>query len=189
MIESAKLDQAYNTLVFRTRANRFYQAVNICADHLKNVQPTPLPRMDRLEKMGVDKDLDFVFIPKQESKSKTLELIVTDPVSGIHISKEKEGRSNYLEYRTDLIDEEHSSVSEDPFGLVRYLAFNARKNYLAMYCDADQSGKVVLLKDLREELNRIDRTRVGGSQLAWCGNDCIVLSVFDQVIVIGPGDQ
>jgi hypothetical protein len=57
-----------------------------------------------------------------------------------------------------------------------------------MYCDADTSGKIVLLKDLREELNRIDRTHVGGSQLAWCGNDCITLSVFDQLVVIGPGD-
>ena len=139
--------------------------------------------MARLEKDGVDKELDFVFIPKQESKSKTIELIVTDHESGIHIVKEKEGKADYLQYRTDLIDEDHTSIGQDPFGRVRFLAFNARKNYLAMYCDADTSGKIVLLKDLREELNRIDRTHVGGSQLAWCGNDCITLSVFDQLVV------
>lgn len=46
----------------------------------------------------------------------------------------------------------------------------------------------MLLKNLREEQARIDRTHVGGNQLAWCGNDCMVLSVFDQLVVIGPGE-
>jgi hypothetical protein len=88
-----------------------------------------------------------------------------------------------------LIGEDHSSVGQDPFGQVKFLAFNAKKTYLAMYCNADTSGSIVLLKDLREELNRIDHTQIGGSQLAWCGNDCLVLSVFDQLIVIGPNDK
>lgn len=148
-----------------------------------------LPRMERLEKYGVDQEIDFVFIPKQESKNKTLELVVTDPESGIHICKEKDGHSDYIEFRTDLVDEEHSSMSQDPIGQVKYLAFNSRKNYLAMYCDADAYGRIVLLKDLREELNRIDRTYVGGTQLSWCGNDCIILSVFDQLVIIGPNDM
>lgn len=130
-----------------------------------------------------------MFIPRQESKSKQIELVVTDPTSGIHICKEKEGRAEYLQYRTDLIDEDHANSGQDPFGQVKYLAFNARKNYLAMYCNADSSGSIILLKDLREELNRIGQTQAGGSQLAWCGNDCLVLSVFDQLIVIGPQDQ
>jgi hypothetical protein len=44
--------------------------------------------------MGVNEDLDFVIIPKQESKSRTIELVVTDPISGIHICKD--GRADYL---------------------------------------------------------------------------------------------
>lgn len=141
------------------------------------MQPIPFPRVERLEKQGIDKDLDFVFIPKQESKSKTIELVVTDPISGIHIVKD--GRADYLEFRTDLIDEDQTNVSTDEFGRVHCLAFNARKDFLAMYSNSDTTGMVVLLKNLREEVARIDRTHVGGSQLAWCGNDCMVLSVFD----------
>ena len=60
---------------------------------------------------------------------------------------------------------------------------------LAMYCDADTSGAVILLKDLREELNRIPKSHMGASQLTWCGNDSIILSVFDQLIIIGPKEQ
>lgn len=77
------------------------------------------------------------------------------------------------------MEEEHDEIGQDPFGPVKYLAFNARKNFLAMYCHADTKGTIILLKDLREEQARIDRTHVGGNQLSWCGNDCIVLSVFD----------
>lgn len=119
--------------------------------------------MERLEKLGIDKNLEFVFIPKQESKSKTIELIVTDPIEGIHVAKEKDGRSEYYKFRTELIDEEHDDIGTDPFGPVKYLAFNARKNMLAMYCHPDTKGSIVLLKDLREELNRVDRTYCGGS--------------------------
>lgn len=111
---------------------------------------------------------------------------MTDPVSGIHICKEKEGRAQYYEYRSDLIDEE--GTAEDRFGHVKFLSFNARKNFLALYCNSDQSGTIVLLKDLREEAVRIDRTHLGASQLSWCGNDCLILSVFDQLIIIGPVD-
>ena len=35
-IEGAKLDQCFNTLVFRTRGNRFYQVGNVSSEHLKN---------------------------------------------------------------------------------------------------------------------------------------------------------
>ncbi len=37
MIEGAKLDQLHNTLVFRTRGNKFYSVPNICAEYIKNV--------------------------------------------------------------------------------------------------------------------------------------------------------
>lgn len=60
------------------------------AEHLQN-QPSAFQRMERLEQFGIEKDLDFVFIPKQESKSNITELIVTDPIEGIHISRELEG--------------------------------------------------------------------------------------------------
>ena len=95
--------------MFRTRGNQFYSVPNISAEYIKNAQPSAFPRIERLEKIGIDKEIDFVFIPKQESKSKTIELVVTDPVSGIHICKD--GRTDYLEFRTDLIDEDQTSVS------------------------------------------------------------------------------
>ena len=145
--------------------------------------------MERLEQFGIEKDLDFVFIPKQDSKSKIIELIVTDPIEGIHISREKEGRAEYLKFRTDLIDEEPDDAGQDPFGQVKYLALNARKDMMAMYCDADSRGSIVLLKNLKEESLRIEGSHVGASQLTWCGNDSIILSVFDQVVIIVPEDQ
>lgn len=60
---------------------------------------------------------------------------------------------------------------------------------MAMYCDADNRGSIVLLKNLKEEALRIEESYVGASQLTWCGNDSIILSVSDQVVIITPGDQ
>ena len=53
----------------------------------------PFAGMERLEKQGIDKEIDFVFVSRQDSKSKQIELIVTDPSAGIHICKEKESRA------------------------------------------------------------------------------------------------
>lgn len=50
---------------------------------------------------------------------------------------------------------------------------------LALYCNPDSTGRIVLLRDLHEEIARIECTQAGGSQLAWCGNECMVLSVAD----------
>ena len=30
---------------------------------------------------------------------------------------------------------------------------------------------------------------MGAQQLAWCGNDCMVLSVFDKLEIIGPNEH
>jgi uncharacterized small protein (DUF1192 family) len=131
------------------------------AEHLKNAKPSAFPRIDRLEKHGSYKDVDFVFIPKQESKSKTIELVVTDPISGIHIVKE--GRADYLEFRTDLVDEDKTDFAEDDFGRVQSLAFNHGKDMLALYCNPELTGRIVLLRNLRQEIARIECTETGGS--------------------------
>ena len=78
----------------------------------------------------------------------------------------------------------------EPFGKVKYIALSAKKNYLAMYCDPDTHGRIIVLKsDLRQELDRKDTFQMGASQLCWCGNDCIVLSVFDKLVIIGPAEH
>lgn len=106
MIGAAKLDQSSNTLVLKTEANRFYFVNSVLNCH----PPLPFPGIERVEKASNSREVDFVFVSRQDSKSKQIELIVTDPVAGIHICKDKESRSEYLQFRTDLIDEDHSSV-------------------------------------------------------------------------------
>jgi hypothetical protein len=36
LIDAAKLEQTFNTLVIKTEANRFYYVTNVCAEHIKN---------------------------------------------------------------------------------------------------------------------------------------------------------
>ena len=74
--------------------------------------------MERLEQFAGEKDLDFVFIPEQDNKSKIIVLIVTDPIEGIHISRENEGLAEYVKFRTDLTDEKPDDAGQDPFGQV-----------------------------------------------------------------------
>jgi len=62
-IEAAKFDQHYNTLVFRTRGNRFYQILNVKDEHIKMFKPTLLPRIESIE-VQTGKSIDFVFLPR-----------------------------------------------------------------------------------------------------------------------------
>merc|ERR1712151_358117 len=112
-----------------------------------------------------------------------------DPVEGIHLIKGNE-TAVYMKYQSDLLDADDEDGDSGPFGKVQYIALSAKKNYLAMYTEPDTHGRVIVLKsDLRQELDRKDTLQMGASQLAWCGNDCMVLSVFDKLVIIGPNDH
>ena len=93
----------------------------------------------------MDLDIEFLVVPKQESKSKSVELLITDPVEGIHLVKEN-AKAGYYKYASQLEDAEDEEEDTDPFGKVKYLALSAKKNYLAMYCDPDTVGKIIVLK-------------------------------------------
>ena len=52
-------------------------------------------------------------------------------------------------------DEEGNNI--EPFGKVKYIALSAKKNFLAMYCEPDTHGRIIVLKsDLRQEMDRKD---------------------------------
>ena len=137
----------------------------------------------------MDLDIEFLVIPKQESKSKCVELLITDPIEGIHLVKEN-AKAGYYKYASQLEDAEDEEEDTDPFGKVKYIALSAKKNFLAMYCDPDTTGKIIVLKaDLKQEMDRKDTYQMGAQQLAWCGNDCMVLSVFDKLVIIGPKEH
>ena len=57
-----------------------------------------------------------------------------------------------------------------------------------MYCNSDTTGSINVLKNLREQLFCIEGSHIGASQLTWCGTDAIILSVFDQVVIIVPNE-
>merc|ERR1719464_2333549 len=95
-----------------------------------------------------------------------------------------------MKYKSDLLDEDDEDDDPEPFGKVQFIALSAKKNYLAMYCEPETHGRVIVLKsDLREQLDRKDTFQLGANQLAWCGNDCMVLSVYDKLVIIGPNDH
>lgn len=109
------------------------------------------------EKKGTaDLDIEFLVVPKEESKSKCIELLITDPVEGIHLVKGAE-TAVHMKYQSDLLDMDDDEANAEPFGKVKYIALSAKKNYLAMYCEPDTHGRIIVLTaDLRRELDRKD---------------------------------
>lgn len=75
-------------------------------------------------------------------------------------------------------------VREGPFGKVRFLAFNTNADLIAMYCNEESTGQIVILKDMRREYARIERTYANATSLTWCGNDCLALTVSDRVVLV-----
>ena len=63
-----------------------------------------------------------------------------------------------MRYQSDLLDMEDDEGSNiEPFGKVKYIALSAKKNFLAMYCEPDTHGRIIVLKsDLRQEMDRKD---------------------------------
>ena len=74
-----------------------------------------------------------------------MELLITDPIEGIHLVKEN-AKAGYYKYASQLEDAEDEDEDTDPFGKVKYIALSAKKNFLAMYCDPDTKGKIIVLK-------------------------------------------
>jgi hypothetical protein len=67
-----------------------------------------------------------MIIPKNQSGSKTLELIITDPVEGFHLVCSKEGRNNVI-YMRDITPLNNSNnVRAEPFGKISFFAMNAK---------------------------------------------------------------
>ena len=55
-----------------------------------------------------------------------------------------------MRYRSDLLDMDDDEGNSEPFGKVKFIALSAKKNLLAMYCDPDTHGRIIVLKsDLR----------------------------------------
>ena len=91
------------------------------------------------------------------------------------------------EYLRDL--GAYSDGACPPFGHVQNIAYNAGKTMLALYTDPETTGTiVVILSDLSRELNRQQTAQVGASQVYWCGNSSIVLTINDKIAIVGPSE-
>jgi len=88
MISEAKLENAHNTLVFRTVDSKFFFVPNVASGISPLVQPSPFVTIPRFSLLGKDPKMEFTILPKQESQSKTIELFITDPSEGFHYVKE-----------------------------------------------------------------------------------------------------
>jgi len=60
---------------------------------------------------------------------------------------------------------------------------------LALYTDSDSTGNTIVCPaDLSREINRQATYKLGASQIYWCGNQCIVLTLKDKLAIVGPND-
>lgn len=77
-----------------------------------------------------------------------MQVICSDPVEGLHIICE-----DFTRHVTHSVL--GNGEAGPSFGRVKYVAYNSRRDWIAVYADADSSGNViVLLDDLSRELNR-----------------------------------
>ena len=59
-----------------------------------------------------------------------------------------------------------------------------------MYADAETEGRIIVLNvNMTMILDDKETLQTNASQLCWAGNDCPVLSVFNQLVPVGPVDQ
>ena len=138
--------------------------------------------------------MEFTFVPKEESQSKHIELFITDPSEGFHMLKsDSEESHQYYRYQSEIgdqDDEDEIEADSAPFGQVKFIALNAKRNLLAMYADAENTGRVIVMRaDMQAVIDDKETQQTNARQLCWSGNDCPVISVLDQLVVIGPVDQ
>ena len=93
--------------------------------------------------------MEFTIVPKQESQSKTIELFITDPAEGFHFVKEDKSHV-YYRYQSELGDQDSddddaADQESSPFGLIKFISLNAKKNLLAMYADPENSGRIIVM--------------------------------------------
>ena len=80
----------------------------------------------------------------------------------------------------DEEDEEEDGGDSKPFGLIKFIALNAKRNLLAMYCDPENTGRmIVMLSDISRVLDDKETQQTNASQLCWSGNDIPVINVFN----------
>ena len=92
--------------------------------------------------------MEFTVVPKQESQSKSVELFIPDPTEGFHLVKENISHV-YYRYFSELGDQDSDDEDEEQdstsFGQVKFIALNAKKNLIAMYCDAETTGRMIVM--------------------------------------------
>lgn len=109
--------------------------------------------------------------------------MITDPTEGFHVVKE-DSIHKYYRYQSEVDDggdeDEDMDTESNPFGLVKFMALNAKKDLLALYCDPEDSGTMFVMKSNLQRLFSVKATlQTNASSLCWSGNDCPVISVFN----------
>ncbi len=67
------------------------------------------------------------------------------------------------------------------------MALNAKRDLLAMYCESELRGRIIVMKsNFKKEFNRFDTKLIDAKGLNWCGNDAPVLTYPDKVVLVGP---
>jgi hypothetical protein len=107
--------------------------------------------------------MEFTIVPKQESQSKKVSLFITDPSEGFHLVEE-DSKHIYYRYQSELggqdddeDEEDEADSSSKPFGFVKFIALNAKRNLLAMYCDPENTGRMIVMRsDMRAVLDDKD---------------------------------
>ena len=193
LIADAKLEPLYNTLVFRTVSNDFFWVQNVVAGLQALPQPSEFKQIPRFTDVDSDVEIEFLVLPRQESQSKKVELFVTDPTEGFHLVKENLSHIYYRDQRklTDYEEDEFSDgelSKPKPFGKVKYMALNAKKDMVAMYCESEKTGHMFVMKANMQRLLSSKDTEKHASSLCWSGNDCPVLSVYNSLVIVGPQD-
>ena len=112
IITEAKLENAHNTLVFRTVDSKFFWVSNVASGLSPLVQPTAFKPIQRFTTLGKDPKMEFTIVPKQESQSKTIELFITDPSEGFHFVKENISHM-YYRYQSQLGDQDDDDDEDD----------------------------------------------------------------------------
>ena len=96
--------------------------------------------------------VEFAF--KQEERGDTIELVVADAMTGIHVVKSYDDMADHLE--VGLVEQEDGDYKVGQlFGQVKFLAYSADKEMLALYSEADSLGSIVILKK-EYEICRVD---------------------------------
>lgn len=156
-------------LVMRTSLNKFYWVSNVKQPQIMQFDEIPL-----LKNMSID---HFIFIPKEESPSKKVQLLITHPDHGVLIVKENYKDTYHL-----------AEMDKGPIGKVKMMAFTAHKKLVALFCEG--SGRLIVAKnDFTKELNRCDTMQNMPEQLVWVSNDITVLVYKDKLVFVGPRNR